>query len=182
MSRNVRFYEMICSYSNINFLLDIESVHFKVDHLVRAFKLVAEKHPYYQMKLVTLDNTLQFIGKTQDELAEVSVEHHLLNTSDELDQWQARLISHGSQKRDSSKTLIYFAVFSFENRHQINACINHAGIDGPGVFTTIQDLCTYLDLVLENGSVKVEPKEFRDIHASYDQYGINIEEIKGEVK
>ena len=182
MPRNLRLCEMICSNSNINFLLDIESAQFKIDHLVRAFKLVAIKHPYYQMKLATLGRTLQFLEKTLDELAKVSVEHHSLNTSDELNHWQARLIAHGSQKRDSSKTLIYFDVFSFENRHQINACVNHAGTDGPGTFTTIQDLCAYLDLVLENGSVKVEPKEFRDIHADYDKYGINIEEIKGKVK
>ena len=131
MSRKVQFYEMINSYSNVNFMLDIKSDTFKLAHLIESFKLVAKKHPYYRMKLMNnlQDGSLEFIEKTNlDELNHVYVEHNYLTSIEELNnEWQTRLIKHACKKHDSTKSVIYFCVFSFENRHQINACINHAG-------------------------------------------------------
>lgn len=49
--RELRFYELINSTSNVNFMLDFECDNLKKEDIEKAFKLVKKRHPYFRMEI-----------------------------------------------------------------------------------------------------------------------------------
>jgi hypothetical protein len=128
-TRKLRFYEIINSTSNVNFMLDFECVNLKKENMIEAFKLVKKRHPYFRMQIraTNEDDTLEFV-EDPDWAENVYLEHFELASKLNLNNWQSRLINLGSKPRDSSITVVYLELFSFENRlHQLFGCVNHAG-------------------------------------------------------
>jgi hypothetical protein len=174
LSRKLELYEIICSSSNINFLLEFEASNLKKEYFIKSFKLVAKNHPYYRTKLVNIDGSLQFFEKSLEEQDQIFVEQIYLTSTEQFKDWQARLVKIGSQPRDCSKSLAYFEIYSYENRHQLFGNINHSGIDGPGVFTTIKDLCFYLDSILSDSVENdIKSRIFHNIHGNYDIFDLD---------
>jgi len=127
-SRPLRFYELICSSMNINFMLDIECEELNSNHIRNAFKLLKKLHPYYRMRLMPNGTGLDYLENSQVELNDVYLNLFESSSLVELDElWQSRLIAIGSKPRDLSQSLIFFELYSFKNRHQLFASINHSG-------------------------------------------------------
>lgn len=128
-TRKLRFYELINSTSNVNFMLDFECVNLKKENIIEAFKLVKKRHPYFRMQIrATIeDGTLEFV-EDPHWAENVYLENFELASELNLNNWQTRLINFGSKPRDSSITVVYLELCSFENRlHQLFGCVNHAG-------------------------------------------------------
>jgi hypothetical protein len=129
LNRKLHFYETICASMNINFMLQFEADNLNIDHLKQAFVAVKKKHPYFRMRLnKSADNSLEFLEESLNQLDEIQIENIRLDSIEDLNNWQERLILSGSRMRDNSISLIHFNLYSFENNHQLIGSINHSGI------------------------------------------------------
>ncbi|CAF0719677.1 unnamed protein product [Brachionus calyciflorus] len=180
--RPLRFYESICLPSNINFMLSLECSALVPEHIKTAFRMIKKRHPYFRMKIKRNNNgSAEFIEMiSKEELETVFLERFEVTSEKEFENWEARLIAIGSKPHDSSQSTFYLELCSFnKTRHQLFACVNHSGIDGPGVFQAIRDFSFYLDSVLSENNLAVESKQFLDIHESY-VHNFNLDELRKE--
>lgn len=176
LERNLAFYERDCSLANINLMIQIETPCLTKDLLNDAFKLLKTKHPYMRMKIVKNEGStdqmmnLKFVEQSEDEIKMTPIESFILENENDLLSWNERLIKIGNGERKHDESVVYVELYSLKNSdiHQIYFCVNHAGIDGPGMFTVSKDLLYFLDCILTNSPAKYNERKFIDLHKSYN--------------
>lgn len=125
--RELRFYELINSTSNVNFMLDFECDNLKKEDIEKAFKLVKKRHPYFRMEIKqNKEGKPEFVENPNLD-ANINLNHYNITSKSDLDNWKPRLIQLGSNQNNANN-LVSFELYSFDNRfHRLYGSINHSG-------------------------------------------------------
>lgn len=128
ISRRLHLIEQADIYESMNMMVQFESSKLDLEYLNKSIILVKKRYPYLRMKIVRAeDETLSYVEQNETELKQTFLELFKLESMNEFNNWKSRFIRFGSKQRDTSKSIVFFDLFSFENKHQLCMSMNHSG-------------------------------------------------------
>ena len=162
--RELRSYEVICSYMNIGLCIQFK-YPVRVNELQAAWLKTRQEHPYLRYTIKDIDGKQFFVEPRCNGLDKMQIEVNASDATVDAKSWQARLLKICQAQRDNTTSLFYFELFG---RRELHAVVNHAGIDGPGMFHVFDSFCSYL-----GGADQKPERRFWDIHIATN-YGPEI--------
>lgn len=131
LERDLSLYEFINLQSNLCLMLDINASDLKHENVLKSYYAIKQRHPYLRMKIISSETSqfsFKFQEQNENEKSFIPILQNNYAEQNDFDQWKERLIAIANTAQDNTKSIIYFEIYTLNNRHQIFIAINHAGI------------------------------------------------------
>ncbi len=164
-SRDLRLYEIINSGMCISLAVSIDG-KLAASHLESAIRRVYAIHPYMRMRILPAKDSP--LGFRFMESVKPAINLRAESGDVSGNSWQARLNSAGSDPATNESSVSRWGFISSpdEKHHQLLWTVNHAGTDGIGIFSILDDLLEELGQIASgNAATARSPREFVDILA-----------------
>eukprot|EP00803_Ostreobium_quekettii_P002065 evm.model.scf_2908.1 EVM.evm.TU.scf_2908.1 scf_2908:6001-17580(+) len=164
--RQLRPYEAILSTLGVGLFIEVFGP-VTPDAIRSAYRAAAREHPVLRMAIAPKEaGSPEFVDRPE---LEVPLESEAVADLGNFD-WEDRMHRVVNAPRDHTASPVYMEHVwehgSLGGRHFLFAVMNHAAMDGPGIFSVFNAFCRQLGAIVSGNELKdPKPRELLDIQA-----------------